>query len=48
MNTTKSIAVIAPNWLGDAVMSLPLVGMLGAADATVPSPRNRRVFFMIW
>lgn len=35
MTTTKSIAVIAPNWLGDAVMSLPLVGMLGAADATV-------------
>ncbi len=35
MTTTKSIAVIAPNWLGDAVMSLPLVGMLGAANATV-------------
>lgn len=25
----KKIALIAPNWLGDAVMSLPLVGLVG-------------------
>jgi heptosyltransferase-2 len=30
MTSTRRIAVIAPNWLGDAVMSLPLIGMLGA------------------
>jgi len=29
--TNRTIAIIAPNWLGDAVMSLPAVGMLGAA-----------------
>ncbi len=28
---TKRIVVVAPNWLGDAVMSLPLLGYLGAA-----------------
>jgi heptosyltransferase-2 len=33
MGEQRSIAVIAPNWLGDAVMSLPLVGMLGASPA---------------
>jgi heptosyltransferase-2 len=32
MNEQREIAVIAPNWLGDAVMSLPLVGMLGGSD----------------
>ena len=30
MTSTRRIAVIAPNWLGDAVMSLPMIGMLGA------------------
>lgn len=28
----KKIALVAPNWLGDAVMSLPLVGLLGQVD----------------
>lgn len=32
MTSTRRIAVIAPNWLGDAVMSLPLVGKLAAPD----------------
>lgn len=32
MNKRRSIVVIAPNWLGDAVMSLPLVGMIGACE----------------
>jgi len=32
MDSRQSIAVIAPNWLGDAVMSLPLVGMIGASE----------------
>lgn len=36
MATPKSIAIIAPNWLGDAVMSLPLVGMMAASrDVTL-------------
>jgi heptosyltransferase-2 len=33
MKTQKKIALVAPNWLGDAVMSLPLVGMLAAVEA---------------
>ena len=37
MDTRRSIAVIAPNWLGDAVMSLPLVGMIGGSDGTALS-----------
>ncbi len=32
MTSRKRIAFIAPNWLGDAVMSLPLVGMLGKTE----------------
>lgn len=32
MTRRKSIVIIAPNWLGDAVMSLPLVGMMAASD----------------
>jgi len=35
MPARKRIALIAPNWLGDAVMSLPLAGMLHAAGARV-------------
>jgi len=31
MTGKKEITLVAPNWLGDAVMSLPLVGMLTAA-----------------
>jgi heptosyltransferase-2 len=41
MTSTTRIAVIAPNWLGDAVMSLPLVGQLAAPDGvsvTVVAP----------
>jgi heptosyltransferase-2 len=41
MISTKRIAVIAPNWLGDAVMSLPLVGRLAApagVSVTVVAP----------
>ncbi len=30
MTSTRRIAVVAPNWLGDAVMSLPTIGLLGA------------------
>jgi len=37
MDTRLSIAVIAPNWLGDAVMSLPLVGMIGASEGAALS-----------
>jgi heptosyltransferase-2 len=49
MNGRRSIAVIAPNWLGDAVMSLPLVGMIGAspgADLWVVAPEaTARVYW---
>lgn len=47
MSARKRIAVIAPNWLGDAVMSLPLLGMLGATGARVSvisSPYVARVY----
>ena len=37
MNEHPSIAVIAPNWLGDAVMSLPLVGTISGASNVVLS-----------
>jgi heptosyltransferase-2 len=47
-NVRRKVAVIAPNWLGDAVMSLPLVGVLGAAEgvgvAVVASPGTARVY----
>jgi len=46
-NRNSRIAVIAPNWLGDAVMSLPLIGFLGASGATislVAPPYTARVF----
>lgn len=43
-----SLVVIAPNWLGDAVMSLPLIGYLAAARGmslrVVASPYAARVF----
>lgn len=47
MSARKRIAVIAPNWLGDAVMSLPLLGMLGATGArlsVISSPYVARVY----
>ncbi|UCG52862.1 MAG: lipopolysaccharide heptosyltransferase II [Candidatus Latescibacterota bacterium] len=28
---SRNIVILSPNWLGDAVMSLPLVGLIGAA-----------------
>lgn len=47
MPERKRIALMAPNWLGDAVMSLPLAGMLHAAGARVSvlaSPYVARVY----
>jgi heptosyltransferase-2 len=45
------IAVIAPNWLGDAVMSLPLVGMLRRAEhvhlTMMCPPYTARVYYGI-
>ena len=42
------VVVIAPTWLGDAVMSLPLVGFLAAADdvrsTVVARERSARVY----
>jgi len=42
------IVLVAPNWLGDAVMSLPLVGFLSAASGltvrVVAPPYTSRVF----
>lgn len=44
----RSLVVIAPNWLGDAVMSLPLVGYLAAVRGltlrVIASPYTGRVF----
>jgi heptosyltransferase-2 len=49
MATPKSIALIAPNWLGDAVMSLPLVGMMAASGdvslAVVAPESTARVYW---
>jgi heptosyltransferase-2 len=49
MDTRRTIAVIAPNWLGDAVMSLPLVGMIGgsaeAALSVVAPEATARVYW---
>jgi heptosyltransferase-2 len=44
------VAVAAPNWLGDAVMSLPALGVLSASGATVAvvsSPYVARVFWNV-
>jgi heptosyltransferase-2 len=47
----KKIAVIAPTWLGDAVMGLPLVGFLAAAGGVrltvVARQRSARVYLGI-
>jgi heptosyltransferase-2 len=44
----RSIMVVAPNWLGDAVMSLPLIGFLSAVTSVrlrvVAPPYTVRVF----
>jgi len=44
----RSLVVVAPNWLGDAVMSLPQIGYLAAAQGmslrVVASPYAGRVF----
>lgn len=48
--SSPTIAVIAPNWLGDAVMSLPLVGLLidaGARVAVLASPYVHRVYWSV-
>lgn len=49
MTSKKRIALVAPNWLGDAVMSLPLIGMLGStgdASLTVVAPElTARVYW---
>jgi heptosyltransferase-2 len=45
----KTVVVIAPSWLGDAVMSLPLVGFLAGASsvrvAVIARERTGRVYF---
>ncbi len=45
--TPRRVAVVAPNWLGDAVMSLPALAELGAdASVAVLAPRyTARVFW---
>jgi heptosyltransferase-2 len=44
----KKVVVVAPNWVGDALMSLPLLGMLAAADglktAVLASPYTSRIY----
>ncbi|MDH3216027.1 MAG: lipopolysaccharide heptosyltransferase II [Candidatus Krumholzibacteria bacterium] len=44
----RSVLVVAPNWLGDAVMSLPLIGCLSAAPGlrltVMAPPYTARVF----
>ena len=43
----RNVLVVAPNWLGDAVMSLPLIGYFGAADVRVTvlaNPYTARVY----
>lgn len=45
MSLPKRIAVVAPNWLGDAVMSLDAIGELAAARVSVlVSPYVARVY----
>ncbi len=45
----KKVVVVAPSWLGDAVMSLPLVGFLAGAGAVrlavIARERTGRVYF---
>ena len=45
----RRIAVITPNWLGDAVMALPAINLLCRAEGTavslVSSPYTARVFY---
>ena len=38
----RHVVVVAPNWLGDAVMSLPLLGMLSSSDGVDVSVLSRR------
>ncbi|MGD8414791.1 MAG: lipopolysaccharide heptosyltransferase II, partial [Candidatus Latescibacterota bacterium] len=51
MNSRRMIALIAPNWLGDAVMSLPLVGLIGASEraglSVVAPPSTARVYWRL-
>lgn len=48
VHPSKKVVVIAPTWLGDAVMSLPLVGYLAAAEGVrltvVARERSARVY----
>jgi len=48
VHSAKKVVVIAPTWLGDAVMSLPLVGFLAAAEGVrltvLARERSARVY----
>jgi len=48
ISPSKKVVVIAPTWLGDAVMSLPLVGFLAAADGVrstvIARERSARIY----